>query len=69
MSNRLESEIKEVGVFTPEMKAADSLGTGSVGYLIPNIKSPSDARIGDTITEAKNPCPEPLPGFCPGCWG
>ncbi|MBR2428148.1 MAG: translation elongation factor 4 [Lentisphaeria bacterium] len=63
MSNRLESEIKEVGVFTPEMKAADSLGTGSVGYLIPNIKSPSDARIGDTITEAKNPCPEPLPGF------
>lgn len=63
MSNRLESEIKEVGVFTPEMKAADSLSTGSVGYLIPNIKSPSDARIGDTITEAKNPCPEPLPGF------
>ena len=63
MSNRLESEIKEVGVFTPEMKAADSLSIGSVGYLIPNIKSPSDARIGDTITEAKNPCPEPLPGF------
>ena len=63
MSNRLESEIKEVGVFTPEMKAADSLDTGSVGYLIPNIKSPSDARIGDTITEIKNPCKEPLPGF------
>ncbi len=63
MSNRLESEIKEVGVFTPEMKAADSLDTGSVGYLIPNIKSPSDARIGDTITEVKNPCKEPLPGF------
>ena len=63
MSNRLESEIKEVGVFKPEMKACESLTSGSVGYLIPNIKSPSDARIGDTITETKNPCPEPLPGF------
>ncbi len=62
-STGLESEIKEVGVFTPEMKAAGELSAGSVGYIIPNIKSPSDARIGDTVTDAKKPCAEPLPGF------
>ncbi|MBO4492202.1 MAG: elongation factor 4 [Lentisphaeria bacterium] len=62
-STGLESEIKEVGVFTPEMKAADELSAGSVGYIIPNIKSPSDARIGDTVTDVKKPCAEPLPGF------
>ena len=63
LSTGLESEIKEVGVFTPEMKAISQLTAGSVGYLIPNIKSPSDTKIGDTVTEVKNPCTEPLPGF------
>ena len=62
-STGLESEIKEVGVFTPEMKAKDVLEAGEVGYIIPNIKSPSDARMGDTVTTVKDPCPEPLPGF------
>lgn len=62
-STGLESEIKETGVFTPEMKAVPGLTSGSVGYLIPNIKSPSDARMGDTVTDAKNPCSDPLPGF------
>ena len=62
-STGLESEIKEVGVFTPEMKAQDTLSAGSVGYIIPNIKSPSDTKIGDTVTETLNPCKEPLPGF------
>ena len=45
------------------MKAISQLTAGSVGYLIPNIKSPSDTKIGDTVTEVKNPCTEPLPGF------
>ena len=62
-STGLESEIKEVGVFTPEMTVQKELCAGSVGYIIPNIKSPSDTRIGDTLTEAANPCAEPLPGF------
>ncbi len=62
-SNRLESEIKEVGVFSPEMKAVDTLGPGSVGYMIPNIKSSSDTRTGDTITRTAEPCSDPLPGF------
>ncbi len=62
-STGLESEIKEVGFFSPEMRASDSLGAGEVGYLIPNIKSPSDTRIGDTVTLAKAPCETALPGF------
>jgi len=62
-STGLESEIKEVGFFSPEMRAAECLSAGEVGYLIPNIKSPSDTKIGDTVTLAKEPCDEPLPGF------
>ena len=62
-STGLESEIKEVGVFTPNMKAQKELSAGSVGYFIPNIKTPSDTRIGDTVTNVKNPCKEPLAGF------
>ena len=62
-STGLESEIKEVGVFKPEMKAQKELTAGSVGYIIPNIKSPSDTRIGDTLTDAADPCEAPLPGF------
>ena len=45
------------------MKAQKELTAGSVGYIIPNIKSPSDTRIGDTLTDAADPCADPLPGF------
>ena len=62
-STGLESEIKEVGFFSPEMRAAECLSAGEVGYLIPNIKSPSDTKIGDTVTLSRMPCEEPLPGF------
>ncbi len=62
-SNRLESEVKEVGFFGPQMQAAAELTAGQVGYLIPNIKSPSDTRIGDTVTNVNDPCAEALPGF------
>lgn len=56
-------EIKEVGIFTPKMKACDELQAGDVGYIIANMKSASDVKIGDTMTEANRPCPEPLEGF------
>ena len=62
-STGLESEIKEVGFFSPEMRAAEALSAGEVGYIIPNIKSPSDTRIGDTVTLTRNPCSAALPGF------
>jgi GTP-binding protein LepA len=63
MSSGLESDVKEVGCFNPDMSAVDILEAGSVGYVIPNIKSPSDIKIGDTMTDVKNKCASPLPGF------
>ncbi|GAA5494166.1 elongation factor 4 [Rubritalea halochordaticola] len=56
-------EIKEVGVFTPAMTKRDELVAGDVGYVIANMKSASDVKIGDTMTESSNPCSDPLPGF------
>ena len=63
LSTERTSEIKEVGVFTPEMSAVDVLFPGEVGYVITTIKDPTDIRIGDTVTSALKPCREPLPGF------
>ena len=62
-SNGIESEVKEVGYFSPEMRPAESIAAGQVGYLIPNIKSPADSKIGDTITDIKLPRNSALPGF------
>ena len=62
-SNGIESEVKEVGCFVPEMHPEVELAAGSVGYIIPNLKSPSDTRIGDTVTDLSDPAAEPLPGF------
>ncbi|MGA7125365.1 MAG: translation elongation factor 4 [Chthoniobacterales bacterium] len=56
-------EIKEVGIFTPKPLAREILEEGDVGYFIANIKSTAEIKIGDTLTEQRNPAPEPLPGF------
>jgi GTP-binding protein LepA len=56
-------EIKEVGVFTPSMTKRDILVAGDVGYVIANMKSASEVKIGDTMTESNKPCKEALPGF------
>lgn len=56
-------EVKEVGVFTPKMFKVDSLSAGDVGYIIANMKSAADVKIGDTYTDVTHPCSEPLPGF------
>ncbi|MFT5468726.1 MAG: GTP-binding protein LepA [Verrucomicrobiales bacterium] len=63
MSTDKNYEVKEVGVFTPKMTKLDRLDSGDVGYLIANVKAPSEVKIGDTITESGNPCSEALPGF------
>ncbi|MEM0897279.1 MAG: translation elongation factor 4 [Verrucomicrobiota bacterium] len=56
-------ETKEVGVFTPKMTKEESLSAGDVGYIIANMKSASEVKIGDTVTDNAKPCAEPLPGF------
>jgi GTP-binding protein LepA len=56
-------EIKEVGIFTPKPLAQPKLEAGHVGYFIANIKSTTEIKIGDTLTDQRNPALEPLPGF------
>ena len=56
-------EILELGCFRPKMTKLDALQTGEVGYLICSIKTISDARIGDTITDKNNPSRSVLPGY------
>jgi GTP-binding protein LepA len=55
-------EVKEVGSFNPKPYLREKLEVGETGYLTANIKSPSDMKMGDTITDARNPSPA-LPGF------
>ncbi len=56
-------EVLELGTFRPNMTPTDSLATGDVGYLICNIKSLGDVRVGDTVVPAKAEGLEPLPGY------
>ncbi len=56
-------EVKEVGRFIPKMQAVDSLQTGDTGYIIANIKSTLEIKIGDTLTDPRFPAKEALPGF------
>jgi GTP-binding protein LepA len=63
MSTGEEYEVKEVGRFTPRPSPQPRLTGGEVGYLIGNIRHPSEVRIGDTITRTDAPATEPLPGF------
>jgi len=63
MSSGQEYLVEKVGVFTPKRKDTGRLGCGEVGYIISGIKDIESARVGDTITLAKSPASDPLPGF------
>jgi GTP-binding protein LepA len=63
LSNNRPYEVKEVGVFTPKMEARESLSPGDTGYVIANIKTSSEIKIGDTLTGTRFPATEALPGF------
>lgn len=58
-----EYEVDSVGWFRMNLEERQALHPGEVGYIVAGIKNVSDTRIGDTITLAAAPCPEPLPGF------
>ena len=63
MGTGAKYEVKDVGVFTPKPEPRKKLSAGSTGYVIANIKTTSEVKIGDTITDAKQPASKPLPGF------
>jgi len=56
-------EVKEVGAFNPQPLREESLGVGQVGYVIANIKTTAEIKIGDTITLSRKPSVNHLPGF------
>ena len=57
--------IERVGVFSPKPTPVDELGPGEIGFINAGVKTVSDAKVGDTITEEKRLCDEALPGFAP----
>jgi GTP-binding protein LepA len=65
MSTGVTSEPVEIGVFTPDFTPTGRLEAGEVGYVATGLKSVRECRVGDTLTTADRPAPEPLPGFRP----
>lgn len=63
MSTGATFEVDTVGVFRPELERAQELQTGEVGFLTASMKTIGDAAVGDTITNARSPAKEPLPGY------
>ncbi len=62
-SNGVRYEVREVGFLRLGAVATPELTAGEVGYLTAQIKSISEARVGDTVIDAKNPAADPLPGY------
>ena len=58
-------QVEMVGVFAPARRLVDELGPGEVGFITASIKTVADARVGDTVTDDRDPASEALPGFRP----
>jgi GTP-binding protein LepA len=65
MSSGATHQIERVGIFRPKQETLEELGPGEVGFFTAAIKQVADTRVGDTITDDKNPTTTPLPGFKP----
>jgi GTP-binding protein LepA len=65
MSTGLTLQPVEVGTFRPQLLPGEALYTGEVGYVATGLKNVKDCRVGDTLTDAQMPAPEPLEGFQP----
>jgi GTP-binding protein LepA len=63
LGNNTEHEVEYVGIFTPQMKEVEELTAGRVGYLMANIKSIRDVRVGDTVAAATATNVRALPGY------
>jgi GTP-binding protein LepA len=65
MASNKVYEVTETGIFVPTYLAVPELKAGDVGYFTASIKNVRDARVGDTVTEAKRPAGEALEGYRP----
>ena len=64
MHDNKDFDVTELGIFTPNLVPVQELPCGSVGCIAASIKNVADCHVGDTVTLADNPAPEPLPGYC-----
>jgi len=55
--------VDRVGCFRPKIEPLDALGAGEIGFITAQIKEVAETRVGDTITDARRPAAEALPGF------
>ena len=65
MSTDASYQVERVGVFRPKQEMMDVLGPGEVGFFTASIKEVADTRVGDTVTDERNPTSQALPGFKP----
>lgn len=64
MATGAEAEVVEVGIFgAGRFVPCDELSAGMVGYITASLKNVKDTTVGDTVTEADNPCSQALPGY------
>ena len=64
MATGAQADVVEIGIFGPgQFIPCDELSAGMVGYITASLKNVKDTRVGDTVTDANNPCAEPLPGY------
>lgn len=63
MATDAEGLALEVGALKPAMTPAGRIHTGEIGYIVTNLRSTREAKVGDTVTLAKSPAAEPLPGY------
>ena len=63
MHDNKDFDVTELGIFTPNLVPVQELPCGSVGCIAASIKNVGDCHVGDTVTLADNPAPEPLPGY------
>ena len=65
MSTEASYFVERVGIFRPKQEMIASLGPGEIGFFTAAIKQVADTRVGDTVTDDRNPAATPLPGFKP----
>lgn len=63
MSTKQTHELLEIGVISPEPIPSQGIGVGEVGYLITGVKDVRQSRVGDTVTDLRDPASEPLSGY------
>lgn len=63
MATNADGIALEVGVLTPQMNPKNTLDKGQIGYIVTNLRSTREAKVGDTITLMKNPSEDALPGY------